>query len=179
MESSYTKPEYTTEVTVVDGKYAATFKVEILSAVEESRHRQDPLIFPCLRITTFNTYDDADVIRIRGREYRVDDVSRWEQYEQGEPRWGRDHRTYGDRGYINERGGTVEWSTPTRKLLEGLVQRAREVFVDEHPDWTRRSFQRRLTWMIRSEEQKATQARDEARKHDAVAAELRAELEAL
>lgn len=170
----YTDAEYTTDVTVTVGKVTATFHVEILPAIPEHRMRAEdmepgPLVaslIPMLRITTWDTYDDSGPpVVIRKREYTVDDVYQFVNYRP-DYLWQRDARHYGSKGYQNGTGGDVPWRTPTRDLLEELMEAARDSFVADNPGWTARSVARKILRQISDAKDDATDLRRKADRLD-------------
>lgn len=177
----WTTPEYTQRVTVTVGKIEAAFSVEILTADEDRYHdseRGNVVAFrPALRVTTHTSYDEAEAITIRKRPYTVDRV--YVQSARGDYPWHWASRDHYDRGIRNDNNASLDHSSATRKQLEELAEAARDAFIVANPDWTLRSRQRRKLTDIGREEREAKNLRRTADEHDAKAAKLREELEAL
>jgi hypothetical protein len=182
MATSWTNPEFTTQVTVTEGKISATFDVEVETAQEESWHdvaRGNVQAWsPAIQVTTFTSYDTFRPIVVRGRDYGVDVVFvKQARPQQGSEFWhSRDHF---EKGLINDNKLPVERISATGRLLTELAAKARDQYVREHPEWEIVSLRRALTGKRDKERREAEELRRQADKHDVAAAEWAAKIEAL
>lgn len=171
--NNWTDPEYTERIVVRDGKVEAEFYVEIVFAQENVQHGRPVETQPAIRVTTHHTYDDAEKIVIRKREYTVDTV---DVFDHGTWRLSREHYS---RGALDDNGLPVGWRTATGKQLDALADKARDEFVAHNPDWQRKSRALRVLGKIRREEQEITKHRDEIAAHEKSLSEWRRELESI
>lgn len=132
--------------------------VEILSAIEREDYvdgKRQRIVYPTLRVTTFTgpSFHDAprEFVKYRGRKYSIDEAYYWDGF-----RWQPDNRNNYVQYFQNESGSSVDWKSPVREVLRGIVDGVLADFVKAVPNWRRLSEKVRLDWQYdRAKEKQA------------------------
>lgn len=156
--------------------------VRILPAVEEEEHQVDvgrvKIICPALLVSTFKdgvnygADPERGMVTYRGRKYSIDRAYMFKR-----DTFLYDHRHHYDKGYQNEAGSDVEWKSGARRALNEITDRARDMFVESCPEWSRLSERLRLEREYRSAVETAEDARKAAQTAEANLAALRSRLD--
>lgn len=161
-----------------------TLYVAVRMAQEDSYHETGQgyvtVLRPRLFVSTSPDFEAqpsaAEHWVIRGRKYGVQKVYVFNErhVEAGTDPWWGDHKDWDGDGYRNDRGGEVEWRTPTRTLLENTVKAAMNTYIAEHPEWAQLSVWLRHTYEANRLRDKVADLQAEIAKKVAEAEELNA-----
>lgn len=155
--------------------------VRILRAVEEEEYQDGvrvKVVRPALLVSTFKDAvnygadPDRGVVTYRGRKYSIDRA-----YAFGHDRFLYDSRHHYDKGYQNEAGDPIDWKAGSRRALDEITERARDMFVESCPEWVRLSERLRIEADLSSAETEATELARKAQVAEARAAALRSRLD--
>jgi hypothetical protein len=115
----------------------------------------------------------SGAVKYRGRLYSIDVHYAWQVASQlvhakgwttaAQTHWRQSYVPYNG-GYRNDRGSTVEYRTPTRDALEGMVTAALAWLEKEHPEWQFVSKRKRLEGIQAHATGKVAEARRELAK---------------
>jgi hypothetical protein len=94
-------------------------------------------------------------------------------------RWQRDRHGNGQGYRRTDTNAAAPNGTATADTLDTLVEQALKQFDAEEPDWRRESYRLRLAKMIEIEEKEAAYHRGVVAQHEATAAKIRAQRDAL
>lgn len=164
-------------VEIPEGKVYVTILPAITEEWHEAGQGRVSAEFPVIRVSTYpgNSWQvEPEFIKYRGRRYSIDDPQVFSGKLGGQ--WTGERRKYGSRGFRNEAGTQVDWKSPALDTLRAIVDRVREQFVTEHPEWAKVSQRLRIEQDLRHADEQVSKLAKDLQVAEAKAAALRSRL---